>query len=225
MRYKNEVSLMKTQRVAVRTGLVYGALLCLPLTACGGGPDTPAPEALPPIPAVDRLYRDAVSGMRDSMRLVIRDQTSLEDAWERATSEQLEMPAVPAVDFGREMVLVAAAGRMTTEDAIEVAAAGVQRRRTQQGDEADVLVIQVRTLKGCGRVTADAFPVDIVKVTRFEGRVQWEEETQQETECGTADPDRQAASSHAPHGKAEEESEAPARLHTRLPSPHAPSYP
>jgi hypothetical protein len=141
---------------------------------------------------MDRLYRDAVSGMRDSVRLVIRDQAALDDAWSRATSEQLEMPAVPAVDFGREMILVAAAGRMTTEDAIEVAAAGVQRRRTQQGDDVDVLVVQVRTFKGCGRVTADAFPVDIVKVTRFQGRVQWEEETQQETECGP-EPERQAS--------------------------------
>jgi hypothetical protein len=216
---------MKTQRVAVRTWLVYGALFCLPLTGCGGGPDTPAPEALPPIPSLDRLYRDAVSGMRDSMRLVIRDQASLEDAWERATSEQLEMPAVPAVDFGREMVLVAAAGRMTTEDAIEVAAAGVQRRRTQEGDDVDVLVVQVRTLKGCGRVTADAFPVDIVKVTRFEGRVQWEEETQQETECGTLEPDGRAASDHAPGGMAQDESEARVRLRSRQPSPHVPSHP
>lgn len=216
---------MKNQRVPGRNWLLLGAMLCLPLTACGGGSDTPAAAALPPIPSVDRLYRDAVSGMRDSMRLVIRDRAALEDAWSRATSEQLEMPAVPAVDFGQEMVLVASAGRMTTEDAIEIAAAGVQRRRTQEGDDVDVLVVQVRTLKGCGRVTADAFPVDIVKVTRFGGRVQWEEETQQETECGMPQPDHQASTVEATEGLDPDASEGPVpwgnrRVATSPPAPH-----
>ena len=179
---------MKLNQVVVRTGPVFGLLTCLSLTACGGAPDTPSPEELPPITQPDRLYRDAVSGVAESVRLVIRDRSTLEDLWLQATSEQLETPALPEIDFEREMVLVAGAGRMTTEDGIEIEGAGVRRRRTQQGNEEDVLIIQVRTVRGCGRVTADAYPVDIVKVSRFDDRVQWEEETDQVTDCGPPAP-------------------------------------
>ena len=179
---------MKLHQTVVRTWPIFGVLTWLSVTGCGGGPDTPSPEELPPIARPDRLYRDAVSGVRESVRVVIQDQAALEDLWLRATSEQLETPALPQIDFEREMVLVAGAGRMTTEDGIEITGAGVRRRQTQQGEEEDVLIVQVRTVRGCGRVTADAYPVDIVRVSRFDDRVQWEEETDQVTDCGPPDP-------------------------------------
>jgi len=179
---------MKFQQAAIRIWPIVGVLTCLCVAACGGGPEAPSPEELPPITRPDRLYRDAVSGVTESVRVVIRDQEALEDLWLRATSEQLETPALPQIDFEREMVLVAGAGRMTTEDRIEITGAGVRRRRTQQGNEEDVLIVQVVTVRGCGRVTADAYPVDIVKVARFDDRVQWEEQTDQVTDCGPPDP-------------------------------------
>lgn len=50
------------------------------------------------------------AGIGDPMRAVIRDSTAWRELWQRINRPFLPQPALPAVDFGREMIVVAALG-------------------------------------------------------------------------------------------------------------------
>jgi hypothetical protein len=82
-----------------------------------------------------------------------------------------------------EMAVVVSAGRQTPEESIRVDSVGVRRERTADGNVRDALAVIVRTTYGCGRFTTDAFPVEIVRVKRFEGPVTFIER-RTEAECG-----------------------------------------
>jgi hypothetical protein len=138
----------------------------------------PAPTAavnapLQPLPPMARLYDDNGGGIQDSVRLVIRDAAQLADTWHQATSAQTSPPPVPAVDFTREMVLVAGAGRMTPADRIQVDSVGMRRQTTPEGKTQDVLTAWVSVIQGCQRFQAAAYPFEIVRVRRFDGPVRF----------------------------------------------------
>lgn len=149
----------------------------------GGGPEAPTPAATPgpalqentlgPVAADSRLYSDNTGGYTDSARIVIRDAEGWVGAWDRATSTQANPLSRPTVDFGRSMVLVVAAGRMTPEDQIRVDSVGVRSVRTESGALEDVFEVVVRTVEGCGRLQVEAFPFEIVRTRRFEGEVRF----------------------------------------------------
>ena len=71
------------------------------------------------------------------------------------------------------MLLVAAAGRMSPEARIRVDSVGVRREMSARGKMEDVLATVVRVTEGCRRFNTAAFPVEIVRVRRFEGPVSW----------------------------------------------------
>ena len=52
----------------------------------------------------------AYSGIDDSVRVVIRDAGSWDEYWRRLHARVMPAPSLPAVDFGREMVVLAALG-------------------------------------------------------------------------------------------------------------------
>ncbi len=172
------------QRRAGRTALVLMGLLGgITLAGCGrkAAPAAPAPiQALAPMA---RLYYDNSGGLQDSLRLVVRDPGALASVWQRATSGQATPPPVPAVDFGREMVLVAAAGRMTPDDQIQVDSVAVRKERTPDGKLQDVLTAWVRVSQGCRHFRADAYPVEIVRVRQFSGPVHFVDQRVQATGC------------------------------------------
>lgn len=157
--------------------------------ACGGGPPpvTPRPE-LAPITDGDRLYTDNSDAITDSLRMVVRDQAALEEIWSRATRNQDPPPEPPAIDFQEHMVVVVAAGRMTPQDQIVVDSVGIQERRTATGDEEEVLVVFVNTILGCRQVDLDAYPIQMVRVPRFEGTVRFEEQSGRDPGCQSAAP-------------------------------------
>jgi len=150
----------------------------------GGSPQPQQPAPPTPMPPPVRLYYDNGGGIRDSMRVVIRDRTALERRWQEATSPQATPPQTPTVMFDQEMVIVATAGRMTPEDEIHVDSLLVRRELNAQGQNEETLTVVVRTVVGCGRFRTEAFPLEIVKVRRFDGPVKWEERIQRR-ECGT----------------------------------------
>lgn len=156
------------------------------LSACSlfGGGETaapPTPVAIPaqqedvlgPVSADSRLYTDNTGGYGDSARIVIRDGDAWAAAWDRATSHQANPLSRPAVDFTQHMVLVVAAGRMTPEDQIRVDSVGTRTVLRTDGSREDVLAVVVNTTEGCGRLDVDAYPVEIVRVPQFEGRVEF----------------------------------------------------
>lgn len=158
-----------------------GALLFLFLPTCGG-PSTPEP--IPEIEARDILYHHDGSGIADSVRLVIRDEAGLEQFWDRATARDDDPPAVPSVDFERSMVLAVGAGLSTPGDQIHVDSAGVREVRRSDGEEEDVMRVFVRTVHACGDFQADTYPLQVVRVQRFDGPVEFIESSQAGAGCG-----------------------------------------
>ncbi|CAN5819168.1 hypothetical protein BH23GEM11_BH23GEM11_13510 [soil metagenome] len=169
-------------------------LVVLALAACGRGQSSPPPAAAPgfqlqpptsePYPAPQRLYYDNGGGIQDSLRVVVREEGGLRARWEQATSRQTVPPPPPEVDFGRDMVVLVSAGRMTTEDQIRVDSATVTRSMDQSGEMQSVLVIHVRTTRGCGRFNVDAFPIELLRLRRFDGEVRFSERSSQAEGCG-----------------------------------------
>ncbi len=167
---------------AGRTALILMGLLAgITLVGCGrkAAPAAPAPiQALAPMA---RLYYDNGGGIQDSLRQVVRTADALASVWQRATAGQATPPPVPTVDFGREMVLVAAAGRMTPDDQIQVDSVAVRKERTPDGKLQDVLTAWVRVTVGCRHFRADAYPVELVRVRQFSGPVHFVDQRVQTT--------------------------------------------
>lgn len=147
-------------------------LSALALAACGrGGPDTPAPMGTVTIDA--RVLYDNSGGIRDSTQMVIRDVATLQDVWTRVTSTQSSPWPVPETDFERQMLIMVASGRMGPEDEIHVDSLGVRRETNADGRQQEVLAVQYTITEGCGRFNRDAYPVEIVRVRRYDGDVRF----------------------------------------------------
>lgn len=150
---------------------------------CGRGrapaPVTPPPPS--PMPPPVRLYYDNAGGIRDSMHVVIRDAATLAQYWEQATSTQASPAPLPQLDFGREMAILVAAGRMTPGDEVHVDSLLVRPELNPDSVMVETLTVVVRTVEGCRRFRTEAFPVEIVRARRFDGPVKWE--TRKDPEC------------------------------------------
>lgn len=165
----------------MRPGVPVAVVALLALAAaCGRGAPPPPPEPVAPVnPMVPlaagaQLFYDDRGGIPDSVRIVVRDQDAWREQWGRATSQRADPPPLPQVDFEQHMVLVVGAGRKSPGDRIQVDSAGVRTERTTELEE-DVFEIIVRTVEGCARIPADVYPLTIVRVPRFEGRVSFVE--------------------------------------------------
>jgi hypothetical protein len=139
---------------------------------------------LSPVARAAVLYDDDAGGLRDSVRLVVRDAAGLERLWRQATAGQSAPPPAPSVDWGREMVVAVAAGRMTPNDRITVDSVGTRREPGADGREREVLAVLVRTTQGCERFrSAAAFPVSLVRLRRYEGQVVFVERRERAAGC------------------------------------------
>ena len=81
------------------------------------------------------------------------------------------------------MLAVVAAGRMTPDDQIRVDSVAVTRRMNAAGRMEEVLNIFVRTTTGCRRFNADAYPLEIIRLKRFEGTIEFIERRDQAEGC------------------------------------------
>jgi hypothetical protein len=156
-------------------------LLLGSVAACrGGGTPVPAQPVNPMVPLAPmaQLFYDDRGGIPDSVRVVVRNEQAWQEEWARATSQRDDPPPLPSVDFDEYMVLVVAAGRMSPGDRIQVDSAGVRTERTTELEE-EVFEVIARTVRGCARIAADVYPLTIVRVPRFEGRVSFVERVDQ----------------------------------------------
>lgn len=163
-----------------RIAPLFALGLACAAAACGRGG---APPSLGPVPESALLYDDDAGGLRDSARMVIRTRAALDELWGRATAGQPSPPPAPTVDFRREMVVAVAAGRSTPSDRIVVDSVGVRPEPGANGKMRNVLAVLVRTTSGCGRFTAPAYPVQLVRVRRYEGPVVFVERREQGEGC------------------------------------------
>ena len=155
----------------MRTSLVLrAALAALALLAAGCGRGRPATLAPAPVLQPSVLYDDDAGGVRDSVRVVVRDPAAFQVLWRNATQGQPSPPPLPSVDFAREMVVAVGAGRMTPDDRIRVDSVSL-RPEAGGGRARASLVVLVRTTHGCGPFSTAAWPVQLVRVRRHDGPV------------------------------------------------------
>ena len=148
--------------------------------ACGGG----GKPALRPIPQNAVMYDDDAGGVRDSVRMVVRDAAALGSLWRRATTGQGAPPPLPPVDFRKELVVAVAAGRMRPNDRIRVDSVGVRKEPGADGKTHEVLSVLVLTTAGCRSFSTPVWPVQIVRVARYGGPVKFVERREPGDGCG-----------------------------------------
>lgn len=94
-------------------------------------------------------------------RFVVDEPAQWEEVWGRLWNHHQPRPAAPAVDFGRELVIVAAMGWRAT--------GGHSIRVDQARSYADHVTVHVRETapgRGCVVTQATTAPVDVVKIPR-----------------------------------------------------------
>ncbi|WP_242345270.1 protease complex subunit PrcB family protein [Anaeromyxobacter terrae] len=138
------------------------------LAACGGaasGPDQqPSGIVLPQATELSSPY----SAFTGPSRLVVRDEPTWAEAWATIHGPVSELPPLPAVDFSREMVLVAAIGQRPS-GGYTVTFSAV----TAVGDGLRATVQESAPGPGCGTATVITSPVVAIRVPRVEGAVQF----------------------------------------------------
>ena len=97
---------------------VMAAALSLALTPRGA--PSPAPSSshelhqalVAPVDSLRHLLRARNSGFASALRAVVRDSANFRRLWAEALRGEPRAPTLPPIDFGRDMVIFAAAGSM-----------------------------------------------------------------------------------------------------------------
>jgi hypothetical protein len=110
------------------------------------------------------MYYNDGTGIRDSLRLVIREGADWANRWRQITSSQPTSAALPQVDFTREMLLLVAAGRMSPGDQIRMDSVSVQGQ---------TISVVVRTTVECRPFPGEAYPLEVVRIAASPKRVVW----------------------------------------------------
>lgn len=145
-----------------RFALFYLVLACTVMPRCNQrGPTEPGgPVALP----TETLFASSTSGVQAARTEVVRTEERLQAVWAELHAGRSPVPAVPSVDFARESVLVAAAGR-TPESCLSISITSVRAV-----DEAAAVTVAERRLPStCSCPPIIASPAHAVKVPRALG--------------------------------------------------------
>lgn len=153
--------------------------LALLLAACGGATEPADAEArriadgtidVRPVPGLE--YHRSYSGVGDRRRLVVRDEQAWSALWAELVSNVQPAPAVPAVDFSRDMVLFVSMGaRPSGGYAIELADVGADASGVY------ATVVETSPSDRCIVTAALTQPVAAVIVPRDDRAVRFTERT------------------------------------------------
>ncbi len=140
-----------------------GALLPL-LWACSDSPTAP-PLDPGPVPFTTVLSTQ-FSGLGSSRQQVIRSGAAWSQVWEEIYPAPDDRPPLPTVDFGADMLLLAAAGEKPDGCyGVEISAAeGVAGRL-------EVSVVETSEVIGCFCFQAIVYPVHVVQLRRTSASV------------------------------------------------------
>jgi hypothetical protein len=154
------------------------ALLVL-ATASGCSGD---PQGLPGLP-VDFLSGSAlpierfgtagrsfsyVSGLATESQSIVRDSVAWDQVWKQIKQGVSPVPPTPAVDFASEMVAVAAMGTRSTGGYTVLIEAATEDQGT-----VEVGVLEVTPGRGCITTQSVTQPVDLVRLPRRDGPVEF----------------------------------------------------
>jgi hypothetical protein len=143
-----------------------GAALLLAATGCG-----PATLAVGGDLLLERLRPDSVAytfsaTFEDAAQFIARDESTWRDLWQRIHGRSRSVPPLPAIDFAKEMVAVAALGRRPSGGyAIRL------ERAYREGQETVIIVRQEQPGSGCIVPSALTYPVDIATLPSSPGPV------------------------------------------------------
>ena len=167
--------MLRKVAVPLKAGLTVSMLMIAALGCASSGGDarndTEPPMSVQPLDSSLASYYRHSSGYSDSARLVIKTPEEGARVWTRIVSNHGPTPAVPEIDFSKEMLLVAAMGtRNTGGYTIEIEA--VDR------DSASITAsVRKRSPgKSCGTTAALTAPVAIVRIPRSDKPVRFVEE-------------------------------------------------
>ncbi|HYU79581.1 MAG TPA: protease complex subunit PrcB family protein [Vicinamibacterales bacterium] len=139
--------------------------------SCGAAPLSPGGEPL----TLTRLRAEPYSytfysGLDAQRRTIVRNAAQWQEIWTEIWKRTSPTPALPSIDFEREMVIVAAMGSMPTGGysiVIESAA--------ESGRNVNVVIRSASPGRNCGVTQAITQPVDIARVTRRDATVTFTE--------------------------------------------------
>ena len=139
-------------RLALSAALFAACAAAGPSDGTGG---QPPPEA---------LLSESHSGLAAARREVVRDAASWERLWAEIHKDRSPAPAPPAVDFARDMLVVAALGTRPS-GGFAVAVTSVVAR----GDRLDVTVLESCPARDAMVTMAVTQPLQVVRVARAAG--------------------------------------------------------
>ncbi|HKC59641.1 MAG TPA: protease complex subunit PrcB family protein [Myxococcales bacterium] len=147
--------------------------LAAALVACGNGQGGMDFSALFAVDqgrfTPDQRYTAVYSGFDQPAQLVIRDAGGWAAFWDQMHQGQSPVPALPAVDFGRQMVIAAAMGTQHS------GGYAIAIERVSFGSEVIVGVLATSPGHGCVVTAALTKPVDAVVVSRSDAPVRFQE--------------------------------------------------
>lgn len=137
-------------------------------------PDIPSSAERLPVQPVDPLATILrfQSGIEERERMVVRTDAEWRAVWTRLTSFLAPTPPVPAVDFTKDMIVLAAMGTRPS------GGFGIHIREAAQDANAVYVVVEERSPgDDCVTIAVMTAPVAAVRVPRSDRPVRWIERT------------------------------------------------
>ena len=149
-----------------------GFITIVALAASGGGPN--GRDAQQGTLTVSRLSMQGVklprdTGIQAEMLSVIQDETAWKTFWTMIHANQTPAPPAPAIDFSRDMIVVAAAGlKPSSGYAMQVVSASEAK--------GEIVVVVEATSPGAGCMSAMVMtsPLDIARLPKRDGKVRFD---------------------------------------------------
>lgn len=152
--------------------VVLGMLALPALSGCGPAGVPAGAQRLASSAVQEFVHTEAYTGVSDRRRVVLRTQEEWQTFWAELYRQRSEPPALPAVNFANEMVLVASAGQKASGGyTIDV------RELYTHADELFAIVLETSPGSGCVLTTALTAPVVVMRVPRSDGPVHFIDET------------------------------------------------
>ena len=156
----------------MRAVLLFAGLISL--AGCGGARAIGQESSRAPV-AVTRLRDGSVAfstytGLADSLRAVVRDSVRWSQLWERINQPFFPRPALPRVDFNREMIVVAALGARPS-GGYDVVIESV----AQDSAGIEVALRRASPAPGCPVSAVTTQPADVARIPASEQPVRFRE--------------------------------------------------
>ncbi len=151
-----------------RDSVPFSASVPAPAAASAVRPDSTGPVPAPASAEFTRIMTQQTSAFDESAELVIRDRPALESAWARVFNQVQSNPP-PAVDFGREMVILVALGNRNS-GGYTIRVDAVNR----SSDGAVVRYVATSPGPGCMTMQSMTSPVDVVRAPRIPGTIRFQ---------------------------------------------------